>query len=90
MSEDLNLKENVFHHFSGDDNNRSSTNCDCIVDTIFKGRLQSDVVCQVLFARNCRHQDKLFDKRKFFHIIGIDVLPWTVNFLTASPSIGIG
>lgn len=36
---------------------RSSADCDCIVDTIFKGRLQSDVVCQV----------PSFSNRDFYH-----------------------
>jgi ubiquitin carboxyl-terminal hydrolase 22/27/51 len=26
----------------------NNNNCDCIVDTIFTGKLQSDVVCQVI------------------------------------------
>lgn len=29
--------------------NVNPSNCDCIVDTIFTGKLQSDVVCQVQY-----------------------------------------
>ena len=31
----------------------NSANCDCIVDTIFTGKLQSDVVCQVSWNWTC-------------------------------------
>ena len=38
---------------------KTGTQCDCIVDTIFTGKLQSDVVCQVLSSNQNIHLEVL-------------------------------